>query len=115
MSCNGKANENEMVLVNHEAELERILQEEDERKRAVKRAYAERNKDRIKEYHKGGDMHRIGRRSSKSPQLTTTQTKIARMRKQFARSVERHILIRIRKDMKKASSTKQINKYEFIT
>ena len=57
MSCNGKANTNdngsEVVLVNHEAELERILQEEDERKRAIKRAYSERNKDRIKEYHKG--------------------------------------------------------------
>ena len=55
MSCNGKANDNdkELVLVNHEAELERILQEEDERKRAIKRAYAERNKDRIKENHKG--------------------------------------------------------------
>ena len=57
MSCNGKANTNDngigVVLVNHEAELDRILQEEDERKRAIKRAYSERNKDRIKEYHKG--------------------------------------------------------------
>ena len=57
MSCNGKANANdngnEVVLVNLGDEIERILREEDERLRAIRRAYAERNKDRIKEYHKG--------------------------------------------------------------
>ena len=106
MSCNGKANDNEMVLVNHEAELERLLQEEDERKRAIKRAYTE-TKTESKSTTKG-DTYRTGRRSSKSPQLTTTQTKIARMKKQFARNVERHILIRIRRHEK--SKFHQTNK-----
>ena len=49
MSCNGM---DERVLVNYEAEIERILQEEDERKRAIRQAYLQRNAERIKNYHR---------------------------------------------------------------
>ena len=42
----------ERVLVNYEAEIERMLQQEAERKRAIRQAYLQRNAERIKTYHR---------------------------------------------------------------
>lgn len=51
MMKSGVSKDMERALVNYEAETERILQEEVDRKRAIKK-YSERNKERIREYDK---------------------------------------------------------------